>query len=127
MAKTKWQFYQWYPKDFWSDYRANGVTGISLAICRALHDLLWMELDKCLQDDQTISRRLRVSETIWEEARSELIAAGLLYSKDQEITSPHITEYWDECRRIAAIRKGNMEEINKERKQLKPRLVKADT
>jgi len=124
MAKTKWQFYQWYPKDFWSDYRANGVSGISLAICRALHDLLWMELDKRLPDDTTINKRLRISTEQWEEARRELLAAGLITSKERELTSPHIAENWEECRKIAAYRQATMEKTNEERKLAKPRLVK---
>ncbi len=127
MAKTKWQFYQWYPKDFWSDYRANGVTGISLAICRALHDLLWMELDKHLPDDTTINKRLRISVEQWEETRRELLAAGLIYSKDRELSAPHISEHWEECRKIAASRQATIERINEERKLAKPRLVKDNT
>jgi DNA-directed RNA polymerase specialized sigma subunit len=127
MAKTKWQFYLWQPKDFWSDYRLNGLSGKSIAFLRALHDLLWMELDKCLPDDAMISKRLRISIEDWEEARREIISAGLLISKDRVLTSPHISEYWEECRKIAATRKETMERINEERKIAKPRLVKSDT
>ena len=127
MAKTKWQFYIWQPKDFWSDYRVNGVPGISLAILRVMHDLLWMEREKCLPDDKDTHKRLRISYEQWKEARTHLQAAGLLIFDEGLITSPHILEYWEECRKIAAIRKGNMEEINEKRKIAKPRLVKDNT
>ena len=106
MATKRWRFYQWEPADFWSDYRINGVSGLSLAVLRILHDHIWMQDTKIFAcGDPEIAQRLRLTIEEWRTAKAELMKARLIAYDDNGLFTVHTEELWRRCKTISESRK----------------------
>lgn len=108
MAKSTWQYYQWYPRDFMADRTVRKLDGLVIAILRAFHDQLWMSQDKAIPDnDQGISTMLDINTDTWLAAKRPLLASGALYREGGCLRSPHIDDCWRHCSKISKTASGN--------------------